>query len=302
MIRENYVRNENKIEREPGEVAVITHRGLDPEKPNYYMESSREAFADQISRGFGLEFDLQFTKDGKIVVLHDKDLSRITNGADTRKIGEVNFDELLDMDFNGYHITSFGALLQMIQSNPNGKSLNAIHFKHGVQTKEQMDQILKEFEGANPEHFIFFDLKTKSAKYLKEKDGRLHLAASVAHPHDIERYNSAVGGTLLPLSEVIDNRDVFDWVWLDEWDLSDKDGGQKSLYSEETFKIARDAGLKIALVTPELHGTSPGLLGGEAHPDAGNREKLNKRLKEIFELRPDAMCTDYPDYVKNLKK
>ena len=40
---------------------IITHRGLDPSYQNYYLESSIEAFDNQLNRGFGLEFDLQIT-------------------------------------------------------------------------------------------------------------------------------------------------------------------------------------------------------------------------------------------------
>ena len=57
-------------------------------------------------------------------------------------------------------------------------------------------------------------------------------------------------------------------------------------------------GYKIALVTPELHGTSPGLYGGESHKDAKDKETLFKRIKEILSLKPDAVCTDYPEEVR----
>ena len=64
----------------------------------------------------------------------------------------------------------------------------------------------------------------------------------------------------------------------------------------------RGVGAKIALVTPELHGTSPHLLAGEAHPDApkGDTETLFKRIKEIIDLKPNAICTDYPEEVSKL--
>ncbi len=137
-------------------------------------------------------------------------------------------------------------------------------------------------------------------KYLKEKNPALRIAPSVALPYDITRYNDVVGKTLLSIGEVLANRDIFDGVWLDEWDLTDADGGMKKLYTREVFDIFQDAGLWVGLVTPELHGTSPGLLGGEAHPDAKPFDVLAKRLAEIVSLKPDAICTDYPDYVQEL--
>ena len=62
----------------------------------------------------------------------------------------------------------------------------------------------------------------------------------------------------------------------------------------------KDAGLSISLVTPELHATSPGLLGGEAHPDAQSRERFFERIGEIIALKPDWICTDYPEEVLGL--
>lgn len=44
---------------------IITHRGLEPDRPGFFSESSFEAFADQLARGFGgIEFDPNFTSDG----------------------------------------------------------------------------------------------------------------------------------------------------------------------------------------------------------------------------------------------
>src|SRR3989338_6056993 len=112
---------------------ILTHRGLAPSKERYFAESSREAFGDQIARGFGLEFDLQVTKDGDFVVLHDQTLARPTAGADTRKIAEVTLPALLKMDIRNSHLASFRELLQMIAANPNNLSVNAIHLKSKLQ-------------------------------------------------------------------------------------------------------------------------------------------------------------------------
>ena len=290
------------IEDEPKNISILTHRGLEPEKDKYFAESSRESFADQIARGFGLEFDLQSTKDGDFVVLHDQTLARPTENFDNRKISEVTLTELLKMNTRDSHFVSFKELLQMIAANPKNPSINAIHIKSKLQEPAYLDKIAEELRGAYIERFVLFDLKIEAARYLKSKNENLHLAPSLAHPYDIERYNSAVGGTLLPIEIVIENSDLYDWVWLDEWDRTDQGGSSKSLYNKETFDRLRKAGFKIALVTPELHATSPGLLGGEAHQDAVTRMKLEKRFKEIVSLRPDAVCTDYPDIIKKLAK
>ncbi len=256
---------------------IITHRGLDPSKENYFAESSREAFADQLARGFGLEFDPRRAPDGRIVVAHRAE----------------------DITSLGSSLVTFRELLQMIAESKS-KALHAIHLKADVQERQFLNEMCRELQEADTGRFIFFDLTIPSAEYLKRRDGRLHLALSVSHSYDILRYSNAVGGTLFSLHEALSRRDLFDWVWLDEWDRSDLGGGTKKLYARETFTRFRKAGFKIALVTPELHATSPHLLGGEAHQDAATKTELRRRFEEIIALRPDAVCTDYPDFVWDL--
>ncbi|MFH0806309.1 MAG: glycerophosphodiester phosphodiesterase family protein [Candidatus Brennerbacteria bacterium] len=278
---------------------IIAHRGLDPSRRNYFAESSHEAFTDQLARGFGLEFDPQLTADGGIVVVHDSNLRRMTGGHDMRKIQEVSTAELLSFRFSDCRLTTLTELLREIGKQGKMHPISALHLKRGWQEEKRLDVLLSELEKADPRKFIIFDVAVAAAEYLKERNGDLVLAPSVAHPYDVARYNEEVGGTLMQAEEVIGNRNLFDWVWLDEWDLKAPEGTKK-FYTKETFSIFRNAGMKIALVTPELHATSPGLLGGEAHEDATTRERLEIRMREIAALGPDAVCTDYPDLMRDI--
>jgi hypothetical protein len=289
---------------------IMTHRGLDPALNPYFMESSREAFVDQLERGFGLEFDIQFTKDGQMIVIHDPNLSRITLGKDNRSIIDVVSQEILSMDFSGCHLISVLDLFDLIAKSR--VQLSALHLKYIWQKSEYLNKLLIELEKIDTERLIIFDVTVKTAQYMKEINNKLHIAPSVSHPYDIERYNNAVGGTLMTIEEVIQNKNLFDWVWLDEWDRSlpygsdsstrakHGTGQSKTLYNKENFNLLQKSGFRIALVTPELHATSPGLLGGETHEDARDHESLVKRIKEITALIPDAVCTDWPDLVRSM--
>ncbi|MBI5078282.1 MAG: hypothetical protein HZB11_02900 [Candidatus Yonathbacteria bacterium] len=281
---------------------TITHRGLDPSIKDYFVESSREAFKDQLTRGFGLEFDLQLTKDNRIIILHDSTLSRISNEKDERKICQVTEEEILSMEFRGCHLVSFDTLLTLIQDNQAPNAISAIHLKQRNQDKETLDIILSYLEHQDTTKFLVFDVTLETAKYIKGKNSKINLAPSVAHPFDIVRYGSAVGGTLMDLETALKHKDLFSWVWLDEWDITGENNCTKLFYTEEVFNKIRKANIKIGLVTPELHATSPNLLGGEGHPDAADKDGLFARIKEIIKLKPDAICTDYPDYVNNLSK
>ncbi|MFQ5531489.1 MAG: glycerophosphodiester phosphodiesterase [Candidatus Nanoarchaeia archaeon] len=286
---------------------VITHRGLEPSNPSFkYPESSYEAFKDQLSRGFGgLEFDPNFASDG-IVVSHDATLKRITNGGDERDFSEVSVEELTKLtygsDGKSGRIPTFDEVINLIKNS--GSNINAMHLKGKNQSTEKLDKLLealKKYEDIL-DKFIIFDVKPETARYLKSKMPGLHLAPSVAHSYDIKRYNEAVLGTLISVEEALKyiKEGLYDSVWLDEWDLADENQKTKTLYNEEVFNKFKEVGAKIYLVTPELHGTSPGLLGGEAHQDASSKEKLFSRIKEIINLEPDGICTDYPEEVLEL--
>ena len=280
---------------------ILTHRGLDLQKTDkYFIESSAEAFKDQLNRGYGIEFDIRITKDNKFIIFHDEDLSRLTNNKDSRKIKDLTLEELLNVDLNGSHIISLSQLLDLIENIPASNTVSALHLKSKMQNVKYLDLLVKELKSRDLSKFIIFDVFKKTAIYLKANLPNIRLAPSVAHPYDIERYNSAVGGTLWSLSEVLNNSELFYAVWLDEWDTLDKNLQKKIFYNQETFNSCRSAGLKIFLVTPELHSTSPGLYGGEAHEDANDEKTLMKRIKEIIKLKPDGLCTDYPDKVRDL--
>lgn len=278
---------------------VLTHRGLEPDQENFFSESTIEAFYDQLARGFGLEVDLNFTKDG-IVLCHDSDLKRMTKGKDCRLLKALTSAEACAVKLPKGRLGTFEEVMHAMRKFP--KQMIALHFKGGYQNNVCCDIFIKHmqpFLDINAQ-VIIFDTSVHAAKYLKQKMPPLNLAASVAHPFDIERFQTATKGTLISLETLLQQPNLFNWAWLDEWDLMDKraDGTinrrGKKLYTEETFNTLRNNGFKIALVTPELHGTSPGLLGGEAHPHASTKERLFERIQEILALKPDAVCTDHP--------
>lgn len=297
-------------------MVIFTHRGLEPSIPNFYPESSYEAFQNQLLRGFGIEFDPNFVKDG-IVVSHDSTLKRLTNGIDQREFHDVTVAEIIKLRYHTYNgdgtltqegrIPTFDELLQLIEKSKAPK--NALHLKGKFQDESTLDRLIEVL--ANYPHLldkiVIFDAKPQTAKYIRQQLGYLksntqshiHIAPSVAHSYDIKRYNGTVKGTLISIENALHykQKGLYDWVWLDEWDLIDENNGQKTLYNAGIFGRLKQAGYKIALVTPELHGTSPGLLGGEAHEDATTKERLFVRIKQIVELKPDGICTDYPNEV-----
>ena len=73
------------------------HRGASAYAPENTMASFRKALE---MRATGIELDLQGTKDGKIVISHDKTIDRHSDG--TGRISDYTYEELLKFDFGSW--------------------------------------------------------------------------------------------------------------------------------------------------------------------------------------------------------
>lgn len=121
------------------------HRGLHNFSERIY-ENTMEAFALAVSNGYGIELDIQFTKDCKIVVFHDFDLKRMC-GVDKR-VNELNWDELsvLSIFMGPSRISLFEDVLLMV----SGKVPLIIEIKSEVRESEiclKASQILDKYKG-----------------------------------------------------------------------------------------------------------------------------------------------------------
>ena len=92
------------------EGTVYAHRGLhDAQKP----ENSAAAFEAAVAHGFGIEFDLHLTSDGRLVVHHDGNTKRMC-GVDLT-INSASFDEVRALRLpDGSQIPSFEELLAIV--------------------------------------------------------------------------------------------------------------------------------------------------------------------------------------------
>ncbi|MHB1484740.1 MAG: glycerophosphodiester phosphodiesterase family protein [Saccharofermentanales bacterium] len=73
------------------------HRGLYDNRNKVY-ENTMEAFGRAIKMGYGIELDIQLTKDGRLVVFHDFNLFRMC-GVDKR-VDELTYDQILALPIN----------------------------------------------------------------------------------------------------------------------------------------------------------------------------------------------------------
>lgn len=96
------LRSSQKVERNTGWPVGLAHRGASARAPENTLEAYRLAVESGIG---GLELDVHMTRDGGIVVMHDDDVGRCTDGAGL--IREKSLDEVKSLDA-GYRFSRDG--------------------------------------------------------------------------------------------------------------------------------------------------------------------------------------------------
>lgn len=142
----------------------IAHRGLHSDTVS---ENSMQAFSLAIEKGYAIEIDLHLMKDGKLVVLHDANLKRVT-GKDAL-IKDLTEDNLKDYPLllNGETIPTFRDFLNLV----DGKVPVLIEIKanDGLNTV-LCDTLLTDLENYPRKDMIALQsFNPYVVKYLKEK-------------------------------------------------------------------------------------------------------------------------------------
>ena len=97
----------------PAHPQFIAHRGGKATTPENTLASFRNAIALGVDY---LEFDVQMTADGHLVVIHDDTVDRTTNG--TGLVGEMTLDQLRALDAgNGEKVPTFAEVIQLAKEN-----------------------------------------------------------------------------------------------------------------------------------------------------------------------------------------
>ena len=128
----------------PFEDSYIAHRGFfDNDK---IPENSLPAFEKAVEFGYGIELDVQLTRDGKLVVFHDESLKRMTGLK--KKLTDLNFKDLKELTLLDSDISI--PLLDDVLKTVDGKVPLIIEIKaHGpfIKTSEALAQRLDSYSG-----------------------------------------------------------------------------------------------------------------------------------------------------------
>jgi glycerophosphoryl diester phosphodiesterase len=113
------------------ETKVVAHRGLILDAP----ENTIASFRACLELGFGFEFDVQRTRDGHLVCLHDQTVDRTTDAkgaiAQLNRYQTVGFDagSWFSPRFKGQVIPGIDDVFQLIASYPKSKAIFAVDIK-----------------------------------------------------------------------------------------------------------------------------------------------------------------------------
>ena len=131
--------------KEPFYGRNFAHRGLHSEDKTV-PENSLAAFRLAVEAGYGMELDVQLSKDGKVVVFHDDTLDRVC-GKHAR-VDELDYSELEKLRLCGSdeRIPLFSEVLDLV----GGKEQMIVELKTGKRNKELCRKtldLLKAYKG-----------------------------------------------------------------------------------------------------------------------------------------------------------
>jgi len=120
----------------------FAHRGFCSRYPENTLLAFEKALAEGVD---GIENDVQLTKDGEIIIMHDESVDRTTNGAGWVKdltlaqIKELDASEKFGGQFGVQRVPTLREYLELVKDEP---IVTNIEMKTGVFEYREMEQML----------------------------------------------------------------------------------------------------------------------------------------------------------------
>ena len=159
---------------------VVAHRGLLLDAP----ENTLANFSACLKLNLGFEVDVQRSKDGKLVCVHDSTVDRTTNGKG--KVSEITLADLKKLDagswfgesFKGQRIPTLDEVLKLVADHRGGDIMIAIDFKNDRRYKKiEADVVNLAMKHGVLDHLLMIGAPIRDVWMRK----RLHEAAAQAH-------------------------------------------------------------------------------------------------------------------------
>ncbi len=166
---------------------IIAHRGASGSYPENTLLAIEQAL---LAKADGIEIDV-FCVENTLVVIHDEDVSRTTNG--TGFLQNFTLQQLQQLDAgSGQQVPTLWQVLQLV----NNQTLLNIELK-GADTAEPLLQLIKKAEtelGTEPDKLLISSFNHHLLKQIKKQRPDLKLGALTASlPLDYAAFASELG-------------------------------------------------------------------------------------------------------------
>ena len=153
---------------------LVAHKGECIDAP----ENTLPAYQMAVERGFGFECDLYYSKDGRVFTSHDHDMSRLTDGANTNKFADVDWEEISRLNVGGYgqwkgsrFAGTRPALLEEVLALARDGRMIYIDVKTGPEIVPHIRKVFAAQGKATPRNTLFISFEKETCKALKEQMG-----------------------------------------------------------------------------------------------------------------------------------
>ena len=150
-------------------VKILAHRGASA----YAPENTLEAFRLAMEQGAdGIELDVQMTKDGELVVIHDETIDRVSNGNGA--VRDYTLEELKQFSvsnhFEQYPDVKIPTLREVLELVKPGTMEINIELKTGIYWYPQIEQKVLELvkEEGMEERIIYSSFNHYSVQKIRE--------------------------------------------------------------------------------------------------------------------------------------
>jgi glycerophosphoryl diester phosphodiesterase len=170
------------------ERGLCAHRGANKTHP----ENTLAAFKEAIRIGVQMiEFDVQMSRDGKLVIMHDNTIDRTTDGQG--KVTNLTLAELKKLDAGGWKNSMFKneripTLAQTLEMMPTNIWLN-IHIKGGAEIGKAVAQLIIETDRF---HQAVVACKSEAAAAVQQIDKRIKICNMERQDHSEQYVNETI--------------------------------------------------------------------------------------------------------------
>ncbi|RLL41122.1 glycerophosphodiester phosphodiesterase [Oceanobacillus piezotolerans] len=243
--------------QEQQEVVNVAHRGASGHAP----ENTMSAFHKGVEmKADYIEIDVQMTKDGELVVIHDTTVDRTTNG--TGDVGDLTFEEIRELDagswfgegYAGEKVPTFEEILDTFRGKVGILiELKAPELYPGIEEKVADALTERNMERPNNDKIIIQSFNHESMKISKE------LLPSI--PHGVLAGMSWADVTEEQLAEFATYADYFN--------------PNMNIVTHELVSNVHEAGMKIFAYT----------------------SRTQEQADRLFQLNVDGIVSDFPEHV-----